>query len=59
MKHKRKIPELKARDFNGKLYQKIRHMKGQPRQHIRQLLRSFIPLEEEENTDDGNDNLPI
>jgi len=38
------IPGLQGRPFNGKLHLKLKRVKQQPRQKIRQLLRSFEPL---------------
>jgi hypothetical protein len=35
------IPGLQGRPFNGKLYLKLKRAKQQPRQKIRQLLRSI------------------
>jgi hypothetical protein len=45
MKNIRIIPELKGREFNGTYFPKIKNFRQQPRQRIRQLLRSFIPLD--------------
>jgi hypothetical protein len=45
MKNIRTIPELKGREFNATYFPKIRNFRQQPRQRIRQLLRSFIPLD--------------
>jgi hypothetical protein len=39
---------LKGRKFDGQYYPKIKHMRQEPRQKIRQLLRSFIPLNQPE-----------
>ncbi len=50
MRNPKTIPDLKGRQFNGKLHPKIKHIRQEPRQKIRQLLRSFIPLNELENT---------
>ncbi|MES2277945.1 MAG: hypothetical protein V4592_18095 [Bacteroidota bacterium] len=38
------IPGLQGRPFNGELHLKLKRAKQQPRQKIRQLLRSFEPL---------------
>jgi hypothetical protein len=40
---------LKGRKFNGQYYPKIKRIRQEPRQKIRQLLRSFIPLNQPEN----------
>jgi hypothetical protein len=39
---------LKGRKFNGQYYPKIKRIRQEPRQKIRQLLRSFIPLNQPE-----------
>jgi hypothetical protein len=39
---------LKGRKFNGQYYPKIKRIRQEPRQKIRQLLRSFIPLNQSE-----------
>jgi hypothetical protein len=44
MKNSKVIPDLKGRKFNGNL-SKIKRIRTEPRQRIRQLLRSFVPLE--------------
>jgi len=44
MKAPSNIPGLQGRPFKGKLHLKIRRVKQEPRQKIRQLLRSFEPL---------------
>lgn len=49
MNSNRKIPDLKGRDFNGTPYAKIKRIRQQPRHKIRQLLRSFIPLNQPES----------
>jgi hypothetical protein len=46
MKNERTIPGLKGRPFNGRLYPKIKRPGHHTRQKIRQLLRSFVPLED-------------
>jgi hypothetical protein len=38
------IPGLQGRSFNGKPHLKLKRLKQEPRQKIRQLLRSFEPL---------------
>jgi hypothetical protein len=42
---------LKGRKFNGQYYPKIKRVQQDPRQKIRQLLRSFIPLNQTETND--------
>jgi hypothetical protein len=49
MNSNRKIPNVKGRNFNGKPYAKIKRVRQEPRHKIRQLLRSFIPLNQPEN----------
>ncbi|MET3606970.1 hypothetical protein ABIC74_000812 [Mucilaginibacter rubeus] len=44
MKNNEVIPDLQGRKFNGNLT-KIKRIRTEPRQRIRQLLRSFEPLE--------------
>ncbi|HEY0244602.1 MAG TPA: hypothetical protein VGC01_03490 [Mucilaginibacter sp.] len=44
MKNNEVIPDLKGRKFNGHLV-KIKRIRTEPRQRIRQLLRSFVPLD--------------
>ncbi|MES2277122.1 MAG: hypothetical protein V4592_13920 [Bacteroidota bacterium] len=44
MKTQSHISNLQDRPFNGKLHLKLKRSKQQPRQKIRQLLRSFEPL---------------
>ncbi|WP_345101502.1 hypothetical protein [Mucilaginibacter panaciglaebae] len=39
---------LKARKFNRQYYPNIKRIRQEPRQKIRQLLRSFIPLNQPE-----------
>lgn len=41
-----KDPNVKGRKFNGNPHLKIKMVKQSPRQKIRQLLRSFLPLEQ-------------
>ncbi len=36
--------DLKGRPFKGKPYLKLKRVHTEPRQRIRQLLRSFVPL---------------
>lgn len=47
MNSNRRIPDLKGRDFNGIRYTKIKGVRQEPRHKIRQLLRSFIPTNEQ------------
>lgn len=42
----KKIPHLKGRKFQGKIYSKIKGIREEPRYKIRQLLRSFIPIDQ-------------
>jgi hypothetical protein len=44
MKNSEVIPDLKGRKFNGNLSD-IKRIRTEPRQRIRQLLRSFIQLD--------------
>ncbi|WP_184549200.1 hypothetical protein [Mucilaginibacter sp. FT3.2] len=44
MKNNEVIPDLKGRKFNGHLT-KIKRIRTEPRQQIRRLLRSFVPLD--------------
>ncbi|MGN8069724.1 hypothetical protein [Mucilaginibacter sp. 22184] len=48
MNRNRKIPDLKGRNFNGTYYPKLKRFRQEPRHKIRQLLRSFIPLNQPE-----------
>lgn len=41
---------MQGRKFNGKLFPKIKRIRQEPRQKIRQLLRSFVPLEKFQNS---------
>lgn len=41
-----KDPNVKGRKFNGNPHLKFKMVKQSPRQKIRQLLRSFVPLEQ-------------
>ncbi len=41
-----KDPNVIGRKFNGHPHLKLKMVKQSPRQKIRQLLRSFIPLDE-------------
>lgn len=41
-----KDPNVRGRKFNGSPYLKFKMVKQSPRQKIRQLLRSFVPLEQ-------------
>nr|WP_121271682.1 hypothetical protein [Pedobacter schmidteae] len=43
---KSKDPNLKGRKYKGSPYLKLKKVKADPRVKIRQLLRSFLPLEE-------------
>ncbi|WP_179412733.1 hypothetical protein HDF19_12690 [Mucilaginibacter sp. E4BP6] len=46
MKNNEVVHDLKGRKFNGRLVKiKIKRIRTEPRQRIRQLLRSFVPLE--------------
>lgn len=55
MNKSKKIPDLKGRSFNGRPYPKIRCVREKPHKKIRQLLRSFVPMDELkiEEQDDG------
>jgi hypothetical protein len=44
MKNSKIIPDLNGHKFNGHLT-KIKRVQTEPRQRIRQSLRSFIPLD--------------
>lgn len=41
-----KDPNVKGRKFNGNPHLKFKMVKQSPRNKIRQLLRTFIPLEQ-------------
>jgi hypothetical protein len=43
---KTKDPNLKGRKYKGRPYLKLKKVKADPRVKIRQLLRSFLPLEQ-------------
>jgi hypothetical protein len=43
---KTKDPNLKGRKYKGSPYLKLKKVKTDPRIKIRQLLRSFVPLEQ-------------
>ncbi|MEQ7802080.1 hypothetical protein ABDJ41_19950 [Pedobacter sp. ASV1-7] len=43
---KTKDPNLKGRKYKGSPYLKLKKVKAEPRIKIRQLLRSFVPLEQ-------------
>jgi hypothetical protein len=43
MRNNEVIPDLNGRKFNGHL-SKIKRIRTEPRQRIRQLLRSVVPL---------------
>ncbi|WP_378959604.1 hypothetical protein [Pedobacter jamesrossensis] len=45
MRNAKTRPDLKGRKFNGTLLPKIKRIRQEPRQKIRQLLRSFVPME--------------
>ncbi|WP_276348128.1 hypothetical protein [Daejeonella sp. JGW-45] len=45
MKNLKSIHELQGRPFNGRVHLRIKRIKTEPRQKIRQLLRSFVPLD--------------
>ncbi|WP_304066838.1 hypothetical protein [Pedobacter glucosidilyticus] len=49
MNSNKRISSLKGRDFNGTPYAKIKHVSKELGHKIRQLLRSFIPLNQPEN----------
>lgn len=44
MRNTKTIPDLQGRKFNGQLRLKLKRIRTEPRQKIRQLLRSFEPL---------------
>jgi hypothetical protein len=44
MKNQHMMPALKGRAFDGSYLPKVKRIRQEPRQRIRQLLRSFIPL---------------
>ncbi|MES2277321.1 MAG: hypothetical protein V4592_14935 [Bacteroidota bacterium] len=48
MKNQRTIPDQQGRKLNGQYYPKIKRIRQEPRHKIRQLLRSFIPLNQPE-----------
>jgi hypothetical protein len=54
MKNQKQTPDLKRRPFNGNYYPRIKRIHTEPRQHIRQLLRSFIPLNTSENQSEND-----
>jgi hypothetical protein len=41
---KENTAELKGREFNGQYYPKLKRIRTEPRQKIRQKLRGFLPL---------------
>jgi len=41
---------LKGRKLNAQYYPKIKRIRQEPRQKIRQLLRSFMPLSQRESS---------
>lgn len=45
-----KIPHLKSRKFKGKVHPKIKLIREEPRYKIRQLLRSFVPIDQVKKT---------
>ncbi|MFC4212478.1 hypothetical protein GJU39_16935 [Pedobacter petrophilus] len=45
MRNAKTITDLKGRKFNGTLLPKIKRIRQEPQHKIRQLLRSFVPLE--------------
>ena len=57
-KFKKIIPDLKGREFNGKMQPKIKRVKPEPRQKIRQLLRSFIPMNRVDGIDENFSDQP-
>lgn len=50
MNNIKKVPTPNGRNFNGTPHLKIKRIRTEPRQRIRQLLRSFIPLTEVQST---------
>jgi hypothetical protein len=57
MKNSEVIPDLKGRKFNGNL-SKIKRIRTEPRQRIRQLLRSFVPLDLSGRRPESNQQIP-
>ncbi|WP_040625753.1 hypothetical protein [Mucilaginibacter paludis] len=51
MRNPKTITDLKRRKFNGTLLPKIKRIRQEPRQKIRQLLRTFVPLEKFQPTE--------
>jgi len=49
MKSNQLQPGLKGRPFNGKPHLKLKRIRTEPRQRIRQLQRSFLPLSPQQN----------
>jgi len=56
MKTKVIIARKKARKYNGQPILKIKRIRTEPRQRIRQLLRSFVPLSNFIKTETSNHN---
>lgn len=54
MKKQTFLPGLKGREFNGTYYPKLRRIRQQPRQRIRQLLRSFVTLDPIKNSQEAD-----
>lgn len=46
MRISKTIPHLKSRQFNSEFHLKIKPIRQEPRQKIRQLLRASVPLHE-------------
>ncbi|WP_162847145.1 hypothetical protein [Mucilaginibacter gracilis] len=57
MKNNEVIPDLKGRKFNGHIA-KIKRIRTEPRQKIRQLLRSFKPLDPSGRGPEPNQQIP-
>lgn len=47
---KSKDPNLKGRKYKGSPYLKLKKVKTDPRVKIRQALRGFVPLDEQERS---------
>ncbi len=45
MKNQKEIVNRTINAFNGRVYPKLKRIRIEPRQRIRQLLRSFVPPE--------------
>ncbi|MBD1422349.1 hypothetical protein [Sphingobacterium chuzhouense] len=59
MKASKKVPHLKGRHFNGRPYPKIRRVRQEPRKKIRQLLRSFVPMNRTESEEQDEKKIQI